>query len=100
MNAKYKRLGKKKCSLLLAKIDESIQWKILNVNLWGPKSIANVNGMICKFRVITMVNPITGWCEQQKLFTYTTTYRCQEVLDMVWLSCYPRKTKIGVDNGF
>ena len=60
-----KREGKKKYGLLPAKTAESIRWNRVNVNLWGPKSVVNVNGFTYELHVITMVDPVTGWFEQR-----------------------------------
>ena len=46
-----------------------------------------------------MVNPVTGWFEQRQLYGPPNAYVCQQILDSVWLSCYPRPKEIGFDNG-
>ena len=48
---------------------------------------------------MTMIDPTTGWFEQQQLYGAPTAYRCQAILDNVWLSRYPRPVEIGFDNG-
>ena len=48
---------------------------------------------------MTMANPVTGWFEQQQLYGSPTAYRCQAILDSVWLARYPRPGEIGFDNG-
>ena len=85
-----KRAGKKKYGHLPAKIAETIRWNRLNVDLWGPKSVRNVNGYTYELHVMTMIDPTKGWFEQQQLYGTPTAYRCQAILDNVWLSRYPR----------
>ena len=46
-----------------------------------------------------MVNPVTGWPELVQLYGPPTAYKCQQSLDSVWLSRYPRPEEIGMDNG-
>ena len=94
-----KKAGKKKYGLLPPKDAESIRWNRINVDLWGPKTIRNVNGLIYELHVMTMVDPVTGWFECTQLYGPPTAYRCQEILDNVWLSRYPRPKEIGFDNG-
>ena len=55
-----KRAGKKKYGILPPKTAESIRWNRVNVDLWGPKSVVNVNGYTYELHVMTMVNPVTG----------------------------------------
>ena len=59
----------------------------------------NKNGYTYKVHVMTMVDLVTDWFEQQQLYGPPTAYRCQQILDSVWLSCYPRPKEIGFDNG-
>jgi hypothetical protein len=94
-----KKAGKKKYGLLPPKDAESIRWNRINVDLWGPKTIKNVNGITYEIHVMTMVDPVTGWFECTQLYGAPTAYRCQEILDNVWLSRYPRPKEIGFDNG-
>ena len=42
-----------------------MRWNRVNVDLWGPKSIVNVNGYIYEIHIMTMVDPVTGWFEQR-----------------------------------
>ena len=94
-----KKAGKKKYGLLPEKESELTKWKRVNVDLWGPKTIKNVNGFDYELRVMTMVDPVTGWFESTQLYGPPTAYRCQEILDNVWLARYPRPKEIGFDNG-
>ena len=94
-----KRTNKKKYGLLPEKLAETTKWRRVNVDLWGPKTIKNVNGYDYQVHVMTMVDPVTGWPEFAQLYGKPTAYRCQEILDNVWLSRYPRPEEIGFDNG-
>ena len=46
-----------------------------------------------------MVDPVTGLFEQRQLYGPPNAYVCQQILDSVWLSRYPRPKEIGYDNG-
>ena len=94
-----KRSRKKKYGLLPEKEAEITKWSQVNVDLWGPKTIANKNGWEYEIHVMTMIDPVTGWFEQQQLYGSPTAYRCQQIFDSVWLSRYPRPKEIGFDNG-
>ena len=48
---------------------------------------------------MTMVDPVTGWFEACQLYGMPTSFRCQQILDTVWISRYPRPKEIGMDNG-
>ena len=48
---------------------------------------------------MTMVDPVTGWFEQHQLYDEPNAFMCQQILDSVWLSRYPRPKEIGFDNG-
>ena len=85
-----KQAGKKTYGHLPAKIAETIQWNLLNVDLWSPKSVRNVNGFTYELHVMTMIDPTTGWFEQPQSYGSPTAYRFQAILDNIWLSRYPR----------
>ncbi len=61
--------------------------------------VNNVNGFTYEIHVTTMVDPVTGWFECQQLYGTPSAYRCQQILDTVWLARYPRPKEIGMDNG-
>ena len=71
----------------------------VNVDLWGPKLIVNVNGYTYEIYIMTMVDPVTGWFEQHQLYDEPTAYTCQQILNSVRLSHYPLPKKVGFDNG-
>jgi len=48
---------------------------------------------------MTMVDPMTGWFEQSQLYGLPTAYRCQEMLDNIWLLCLPKPKEFGFDYG-
>ena len=58
-----KQTNKKIYGLLPEKLVETTKWQHVNVDLWGPRSIKNVNSYDYKIHVITMVNLVTGWPE-------------------------------------
>ena len=93
-----KPTNKKKYGLLPEKLAETTKWRRVNVDLWGPKTIKNVNGYDYEIHVMTMVDPVTGCPEFEQLYGKPTAYRCQEILDNVWLSRYPKPEEIGFDN--
>ena len=57
----FKTTTKKKYGLLPAKVAEVIRWSRVNVDLWGPKTVKNKNGIDYKIHVLTMIYPVTGW---------------------------------------
>ena len=94
-----KKASKKKYGLLPPKIAESIRWSRVNVDLWEPKLVVEVNSYTYEVHVMTTVDPVTGWFEQQQLYGPLAAYSCQQILDSVWLSCYPCPKEIGFNNG-
>jgi len=89
----------KKYGLLSEKKGELTKWSRVNIDLWGPKKVCNKNGFEYEVHVCTMVDPTTGWFEACQLYGAPTAYRCQQILDTVWLARYPRPKEIGMDNG-
>ena len=81
-----KRTNKNKYGLLPEKEGEIIKWSRVNVDLWGPKTVRNKNGYDYQIRVMTMVDPVTGWFELEQLFDNPTAFRCQQILDTSWLA--------------
>ena len=63
-----KKAGKKKYGLLTPKDAESMKWNRVNVDLWDPKLVVNVNGYTYNLRIITMVDPVTDWFEQRQFY--------------------------------
>ena len=51
--------------------------------------------------VESMVDPVTvtGWFEQRQLYDEPNAFTCQQIIDSVWLSRYPRLKEIGFNNG-
>ena len=76
-----------------------MRWNRVNDDLWGPKSIANMNGYTYAIHIMTMVDPVTGWFEQRQFYDEPNAFTYQQILDSVWLSRYLRPKKIGFDNG-
>ena len=96
---KAKKTNKLKYGLLSEKEGEVTKWSRVNVDLWGPKKVKNKNGYTYNVHVMTMVDPVTGWFECCQLYGNPSSYRCQQILDTVWLARYPRPKEIGMDNG-
>ena len=81
------------------KLAETTKLRRVNVDCWGPKTVQNKNGYNYQIYVMLMVDPVTGWPELVQLYETPTAYKCQQALDSVWLSRYPRPEEIGMDNG-
>ena len=94
-----KKTNKRKYGLIPEKKGEITKWSRINVDLYGPKKVRNVNGYTYDLHVMTMVDPVTGWFKCCQLYKSPTAYRCQQILDTVWLARYPRPKEIGSDNG-
>lgn len=92
-----KKVGKKKYTLLPPNNAESICWNIVNADLWGLKSMANVSVMTYELQVMTMVNPVTGWFEQRWL--HGNPYTCQQIPDNICLSRCPLQKVNSFYNG-
>ena len=95
----FKTTNKKKYGLLPAKIAEVVKWSRVNVDLWGPKTIKNKNGIDYKLHVLTMIDPVTGWFEVAALQDSPNANEIQRLFDSYWLARYPRPKEIGFDNG-
>ena len=91
-----KKAGTKKYGLLPPKNAESMNRNRVNVDLLGPKLIVNVNGYTYEIHIMTMVDSVTGWFEQHQLYDESNASICQQILDSVWLSRYPRPKEIGL----
>ena len=76
-----------------------MRWNRVNVDLWGPKLVVNVNGYTYKLHIMTMVDSVTGWFEQRQFYYPPNAFTSQQILDSVWLSRYPCSKEIGFDNG-
>ena len=63
-----KKVDKKKHGLLPLKSAESMRWNRVSVDLWGLKSIVDVNGYTYEIHIMTMVDLVTGWFEQRQLY--------------------------------
>ena len=94
-----KNTNKNKYGKIPEKLAETTKWRRVNVDCWGPKTINNKNNFTYQIYVMSMVDPVTGWPELAQLYGPPTAYKCQQVLDSVWLLRYPRPEEIGMDNG-
>ena len=61
--------------------------------------MVNINGMTYELYVITMVDLVMGWFEQRQLHSPQNSNVCQQIIDSVCLSSYPRWKEIGFNNG-
>ena len=93
------KAGKKKYGLLPPKNAESMRWNRVNVDLWGPKLIVNVNGYTYEIHIMTMIDPGIGWFEQRQFYDEPNAFTWQKILDSLWSSRYARPKKISFDNG-
>ena len=48
---------------------------------------------------MSMVDPVMGWVKLAQLYGPPIAYKCQQALNSVWLSMYPRLEEIGMNNG-
>ena len=94
-----KKTRKNKYGKIPKKLAEITKWRRVNVDCWGPKTINNKNKFTYQIYVMSMMDPVTGWVELAQLYGPPTAYKCQQLLDSVWLSRYPRPEEIGMDNG-
>ena len=81
------------------KLAETTKWRRVNVDCWRPKTVQKKNGYTYQIYVMLMVDLVTGWPKLVQLYGTPTAYKCQQALDSVWLSRYPRPEEIGMDNG-
>ena len=93
-----KKCNKIKYGLVPEKVGKITKWNQINFDLWGPKLIKNVNDFDYEIHIMTMVNPATRWPKFAQLYSLLAYY-CQNILDSIWLSSYPRPKEICMDNG-
>ena len=93
-----KKTNKNKYGKLLKKLEETTKWRWVNVNCWGPKTVHNKNGYDYDIYVMSMVDLVMGWIELVHFYRPPTAYKCQQALNSVWLSYYPRPEETGMDN--
>ena len=58
-----------------------------------------MNGYTYTLHNMTIVDLVTGWFEQRQLYGDISAFTCQQILDNVWSSRYPRPKGIIFDNG-
>ena len=73
-------------------------WEILHVDLYGPKKIKRADGSMLEFKVMTMVDPVTGWFEMMS-YDDATPETIMNLLEIAWLCRYPRPAAIIADRG-
>ena len=96
----------KKYVKLPAKVAEETMWKLVNVDLWGPRTLKykQVQGTRCKkatlsLHVLTIIDPATGWFECAALRNAPTADKIHRLFDNMWLTRYPQPKEIGFNNG-
>jgi len=77
---------------------EANPWEVLHIDLYGPKTIRRNNGPDLEFKVVTMIDPVTGWFEMGS-FDDKQPETILNILEMQWLNRYPRPSKIIADRG-
>jgi hypothetical protein len=77
---------------------ESKPWEILHVDLYGPKKIKRADGHTIEFKVMTMIDPVTGWFEMMS-YDDATPETIMNILELAWLNRYPRPAIVIADRG-
>jgi len=94
-----KKTNRRKYGKLPTKSAEVTPWKRVNVDLWGPATVKNKNGKDYKIHVMTMIDPVTSWCELAPLKNGPKATEAQRLFDSTWLARYPRPMEVGFDGG-
>jgi transposase InsO family protein len=92
-----KKQRKKYGKLPTKQAEPSIPWNRINIDMVGPLTVKTPKRKH-KLRVLTMIDPATGWFEVAQLKD-ATAKGCEEAFDNTWLARYPRPQYIGFDNG-
>ena len=90
--------GQKHYGHLPEKRVEARPWEVLHVDLYGPKTINRTDGSKVEFKVLTMIDPVTGWFEMAS-FDDKTPETITNLIEIHWLARYPRPAKIIADRG-
>ena len=88
----------KKYGHLPEKQVETTPWEVVHIDLYGPKTIKRNNGPDLEFKVVTMIDPVTGWFEMHS-FDDKQPETILNILETQWLNRYPRPQKIIADRG-
>ena len=88
----------KKYGFLPEKKAEADPWEVLCVDLIGPYTFKRKDKKSLKLWCLTMIDPATGWFEMVELETKDSIYVAEKV-QQVWLTKYPRPTKMTYDKG-
>lgn len=87
---KYGKLPPKKA--------EGTPWQLLCMDLIGPYTVTLKKNKETTLSAMTFIDPATGWFEICEIGNKTSA-QMSHLLNRVWLSRYPRPTKIIFDNG-
>jgi hypothetical protein len=88
----------KKYGHLPEKKMETTPWETIHIDLYGPKKIKRKEGPPIEFKVVTMIDPVTGWFEMCS-FDDKQPETILNILEYQWLARYPRPSKIIADRG-
>jgi transposase InsO family protein len=77
---------------------ETTPWETIHIDLYGPKKIKRKEGPPIEFKVVTMIDPVTGWFEMCS-FDDKQPETILNILEYQWLARYPRPSKIIADRG-
>jgi hypothetical protein len=91
---------RKKYGHLPAKTAEMTPWRHhtrVNVDVVGPYTVRTPQETK-ELLAMMMIDPATGWFEVGAISTPSSD-ACQQVFDSLWLSPYPRPSRIGYDSG-
>ena len=98
MCQRCKKSRNKQYGFVLVKHAELTKWNRVNLDCWGPKIIRN-DEYEDPLRILTIVDPVTGWFEYAHFWKAPTADVIQQLFDSTWLAWYPRPREIGFDNG-
>ena len=76
-----KRSNKKRYGHAPEKVCETIKWNRVNIDCCGPKTVKHKDGYKYELRILTMIDPVTGWFELRQLLNTPTADDCQKLFD-------------------
>ena len=83
-------------------------WSTIHIDLVGPYTILakqefpgqSIKEVQLELQAMTMIDPTTGWFEiAEVLSTDVGSARISQIFNNIWLSRYPRPTKVVYDHG-
>ena len=88
----------KKYGALPAKLAEETPWNKLYVDIIGPYKIRRKGKEPLILKSVTMVNPVTGWCEVTQ-YSDKKAMTIANLVETTWLVRYPRPVEITYNRG-